>query len=297
MKEMQRMLVLLLAGILVISQAKHHPWNLPAHTHSTTRASISNYKSNGNNNSNVIEQYQSSRKKSQLQLHVALSIQGGDIDSDDDESDSDSDSDGESESEYDNDNDASSDTDTDTDTDTTTTDTDSDASDEYDSEESVEETKTPAASSYKNKNKSSSLSTSLKKKSNRKTVHVEEVLYDEPLALSAIQDMGITLGTMLVCNKLDLSNAKIIKYARYVWCVMWHVVLSDGLCIRNVWYRLVLYGLNEIEANGKSVWMTYAWDEECLHLGLNDVWNWALVQFQSNAFRAMELELISNEFE
>ena len=36
--------------------------HLPAHTHSTTRASISNYKSNGNNNSNVIEQYQSSNQ-------------------------------------------------------------------------------------------------------------------------------------------------------------------------------------------------------------------------------------------
>lgn len=28
--------------------------------------------------------------------------------------------------------------------------------------------------------------------------------------------MGITLGVMAMCNKLDLTNAKIIKYARYV---------------------------------------------------------------------------------
>jgi hypothetical protein len=40
--------------------------------------------------------------------------------------------------------------------------------------------------------------------------------YDEPLSLSAIHDLGITLGIMVLCNKLDLTNAKIIRYARYV---------------------------------------------------------------------------------
>jgi hypothetical protein len=41
--------------------------------------------------------------------------------------------------------------------------------------------------------------------------------YDEPLALSPMQDMGITLGVMIMCNKLDLTNTKIIRFARYVY--------------------------------------------------------------------------------
>ena len=38
--------------------------------------------------------------------------------------------------------------------------------------------------------------------------------YDEPISLSPMIDMGITLGVMVLCNKLDLTNTKIIRMAR-----------------------------------------------------------------------------------
>ena len=41
--------------------------------------------------------------------------------------------------------------------------------------------------------------------------------YDEPLSLSPLTDMGVTIGVMVLCNKLDLSNTKIIRMARYVY--------------------------------------------------------------------------------
>lgn len=41
--------------------------------------------------------------------------------------------------------------------------------------------------------------------------------YDEPLSLAPLQDMGITLGVMFACNKLDLTNTKIIKIGRFAF--------------------------------------------------------------------------------
>lgn len=38
--------------------------------------------------------------------------------------------------------------------------------------------------------------------------------YDEMLALTPMQDMGISLGVMILCNRLDLNNSKIIRFAR-----------------------------------------------------------------------------------
>ncbi len=38
--------------------------------------------------------------------------------------------------------------------------------------------------------------------------------YDDPISLSPMIDMGVTLGIMVLCNKLDLTNTKIIRYAR-----------------------------------------------------------------------------------
>jgi hypothetical protein len=64
--------------------------------------------------------------------------------------------------------------------------------------------------------KSSSQSSQSKSKSKSIHSNLEAVEYDEPISLSPFQDMGITLGVMAMCNKLDLTNAKIIKYARYV---------------------------------------------------------------------------------
>jgi hypothetical protein len=140
-----------------------------------------------------------------------LTIRGGEIDSSD-EYDSDSDSD-EYDEEYDEDTDSSddddtSDTDSDSDTDTSDSDTsDDDTSDEYDSESETEPEVEEA--------KDASLSRSVKRKSSSSSRDVE-VEYDEPIALTPMQDMGITLGVMVLCNRLDLTNTKVIKYARYV---------------------------------------------------------------------------------
>mmetsp|Transcript_30434 Transcript_30434/g.36165 ORF Transcript_30434/g.36165 Transcript_30434/m.36165 type:complete len:498 (-) Transcript_30434:28-1521(-) len=52
-----------------------------------------------------------------------------------------------------------------------------------------------------------------------------EQAYDEPLALSSIQDMGVTLGVMVLCNKLDLTNTRIIKFARFTFIA--YVILTQ----------------------------------------------------------------------
>jgi len=52
-----------------------------------------------------------------------------------------------------------------------------------------------------------------------------EQAYDEPLALSSMQDMGVTLGVMVLCNKLDLTNTRIIRFARYTFIA--YVILAQ----------------------------------------------------------------------
>ncbi len=137
-------------------------------------------------------------------LRSALIIRGGEIEEEEEENDSDTSSDDEDESsdEYDeeeeNDSDSDADVDAETETDT----------DEYDSESEEEEEEEQVYS------KTPSLSKSVKNKSKSKS---KDVVYDEPVSLSPFQDMGVTLGVMLLCNKLDLTDKKIIKYARYVW--------------------------------------------------------------------------------
>jgi len=49
--------------------------------------------------------------------------------------------------------------------------------------------------------------------------------YDEPLTLSPMTDMGVTLGVMVLCNKLDLTNTKIIKIARFAFIA--YIVLAQ----------------------------------------------------------------------
>lgn len=49
--------------------------------------------------------------------------------------------------------------------------------------------------------------------------------YDEPFAITAMQDMGLTLGVMYMCNKLDLTNVKIIKMARFAF--IGYVILTQ----------------------------------------------------------------------
>jgi len=50
-------------------------------------------------------------------------------------------------------------------------------------------------------------------------------VYDEALTLTPMQDMGITLGVMVLCNKLDLTNKNIIRGARYAFIA--YVVLMQ----------------------------------------------------------------------
>ena len=111
---------------------------------------------------------------------------------DSDESEEDSDSDDESESEVeesDSEAEESSDDEEETDSD-------------YEEESSDEEEETEPETSISTKTSQSKASSS----------DVEE--YDEPLSFSPMQDMGVTLGVMILCNRLDLNNAKIVKVAR-----------------------------------------------------------------------------------
>lgn len=77
--------------------------------------------------------------------------------------------------------------------------------DEYESEsESEEEKGTSAPSNALVKNM----------KSKAKSTNTNNEGYDDPLSLAPLQDMGITLGVMFACNKLDLTNTNIIKIGR-----------------------------------------------------------------------------------
>ena len=78
--------------------------------------------------------------------------------------------------------------------------TDQSSFDEYDSESETEPEMEEA--------KDASLSRSVKRKSSSSSRDVE-VEYDEPIALSPMQDMGITLGVMVLCNRLDLTNTNL----------------------------------------------------------------------------------------
>ena len=146
-------------------------------------------------NNNASHRHYFDLQQQNKQLYSIISIHGGaskietDDDSDYDETDSEDESSDveEDEDEYDEE-------------------TDDDSTDDYDDESEEEE---------EQGKKESSLQTSVQSKSKTKEGDLE-VKYDEPLALSPIQDMGVTLGVMVLCNKLDLSDVKIIKYARYV---------------------------------------------------------------------------------
>jgi len=55
---------------------------------------------------------------------------------------------------------------------------------------------------------------------------VEDEEYDKPIpALSPIQEMGLTAGVMMLCNKLDLTDKKIIMMARFAF--IGYIVLSQ----------------------------------------------------------------------
>lgn len=130
---------------------------------------------------NKIKNYNGIIKYNQELDYILNNQRGGDIDDesdDDEESEYDLDDEGEEEEEEED---------------------ESEYDDEYDSDNEEEEEVTSAKAS-----------TSASVTSNTKSI----IEYDEPLSLSPLTDMGITLGVMLLCNKLDLTNTKIIKMAR-----------------------------------------------------------------------------------
>ncbi len=136
---------------------------------------------------NKIKSYNGIVKCNQALEYILNIPRGGDIDEESDE-ESDDESEEEEESEYDLDDDESEEDEG-----------ESEYDDEYDSDNEEEQDVTTGEASN-----SASVA------SNTKSI----IEYDEPLSLSPLTDMGITLGVMVLCNKLDLTNTKIIKMAR-----------------------------------------------------------------------------------
>jgi len=68
----------------------------------------------------------------------------------------------------------------------------------------------------------------------------EKKVYDEPLALSSMQDMGVTLGVMVLCTKLDLTHTRIIRVARYTFIA--YVILAQLFLI---YARLQAHKIND----------------------------------------------------
>ncbi len=114
-------------------------------------------------------------------IHAILALRGGDDDTDYEYDVEDS----ETEDEYDSD------------------------EEEYDSDEEEEET-----DSDEEEEAPTALATTVKSKAKSKSKIEDDQDHDAPLSLSPLQDMGVTLGVMVLCNKLDLTNAKIIQMAR-----------------------------------------------------------------------------------
>ena len=202
MRYSNQLLLLLTTALTSSTDAKRHSPSWGLSTPITSRSITST-----NNNDHSAFDLQKRNK----QLYSALAINGGATDSGDDtDDDSDDDTDNtDSEDEVSDDDDDDADADVEEE-DEYDEETEDDDTDEYDDEESEEEEVI--------KTKATPLRTSIKQKSKSKAKAkvVENVVYDEPLSLSPIQDMGVTLGVMLLCNKLDLTNTKIIRYARYV---------------------------------------------------------------------------------
>lgn len=159
---------------------------------------------------------------------VFLLLRGGKIDDYEDDYDSDSSdySDDETDDETDvddieNDNDSSDDTDDD-DSDSDGGFLGTDTEDEYDSDVNSDDGDTTDDDEEE-------MSKSVATPSSSKTKEVDEKVYDEPLAVSPMQDMGITLGVMVLCKKLDLTQPKIIKMARFAF--IGYVILTQAFLL------------------------------------------------------------------
>jgi len=136
--------------------------------------------------------------------HVATKIRGGSSDKDEKEEDYDE------EDEYDEDEESSDDAyDTGSETDETD---DGDADEEYDSYE--EEDDEDEAVVTKSSLKSSVLSKSHDSSDSNTGRTVE---YDDLLVPPAMQQLGITMGVMMLSNRVDILNAKAVQIARYAF--------------------------------------------------------------------------------
>ena len=125
-----------------------------------------------------------------------LRVRGGDVsDSEDDEYDSDE----ESESEYD---------------------SDEEYSDEYDDSDSEDESeeKEEEEDSISTSIRNTSLKSSLKSKVSKEGRDDEEGnVYDAMLTPPSMQQMMITVGVMLLANKIDILDAKAVRIARFAF--------------------------------------------------------------------------------
>lgn len=104
---------------------------------------------------------------------------------------------------------------------------DSETEDEYDSDEDEYDSDEEEYDSDSDEEEevSTALATNVKSKAKSKSQDDDDQDHDEPLALSPFQDMGVTLGVMVLCGKLDLTNAKIIKMARFAFIA--YVVIAQ----------------------------------------------------------------------
>lgn len=148
---------------------------------------------------------------------IYTNMRGGALDADEDEYDSDS------EEEYDSE-EADSDSDIDTDDDTDEEEEEKEECDEEDSDESEEEDEydvededdEPVALLSK-----SSVSKQLKRQRQGETSsasgseEVEE--YDEPLAPPPMQQFAVSIGVMLISNKIDIMDSRAVKIARFAF--------------------------------------------------------------------------------
>lgn len=141
--------------------------------------------------------------------HAITKIRGGSSEGDEDEDEDEYDED--EEDEYDED-EESSDEISDTDSEMDETD-ESDVEEEYDSDEDEEEDEDESVISQ-----SSLKSSILSKSQDSSDSNSEEIIeYDELIVPPAMQQFGITIGVMMLSNRIDILNAKAVQIARYAF--------------------------------------------------------------------------------
>lgn len=145
-------------------------------------------------------------------------LRGGALEDDsssDEEGDSDVESDSDSETESEDSDESEEDSDSDDESESEVEESDSEAEESSDDEEETDSDYEEESSDEEEETEpETSIST---KTSQSKASSSDAEEYDEPLSFSPMQDMGVTLGVMILCNRLDLNNAKIVKVARFAF--------------------------------------------------------------------------------